>query len=281
MIARAHAILSGAALERALAARREAGAPPPDAVVIVDVLRATTTLVHAFAHGARSMRAFADADVAHRAAAELPPGTALLCGERGGLRPPGFDLGNSPREYVSDFVRGRELHMMTSNGTRAFTRTREARRQLAAAFVNAGATVRRLRALAATPPPEGETPPASFDAWLVAAGKDDGPSDEDTACVLELLSALASGTPAFAASIGPGDEGSIEAVRSAGLGEPERLAQFLAGTEHGRALVALDFTFARDIADAARRDAFDVVPEGRGGTLDAVARMGPAAARPA
>jgi 2-phosphosulfolactate phosphatase len=280
MIAKAHAILSGAALERARAARRDSGAPPPDAVAIVDVLRATTTLVHAFAHGAQSMRAFADADAAHRAAAELPAGTAILCGERGGLRPPGFDLGNSPREYVSDFVRGRALHMMTSNGTRAFTRTREARRQLAAAFVNADAVVRRLRALAAAPPPEGEAPPETFEAWLVAAGKDDGPSDEDTACVLELLAGLAAGTPAFVPSIEPGDEGAIEAVRSAALGEPGRLEPFLAGTEHGRALVALDFSFARDIADAARRDAFDVVPEGRGGTIDGVARMGPAAVPP-
>jgi 2-phosphosulfolactate phosphatase len=288
----AHAILSGRTLERVLARRRELGAPPPDVVVIVDVLRATTTLVHAFAHGARSARAFADADTAHRVATELPAGSVLLCGERGGLRMPGFDLGNSPREYVSDFVRGRALHVVTTNGTVAFTRTREARRQLAAAFVNAGAVVRRVRELGRVAEVEANAPgggtgsgveTAAFEAWLVAAGKEEGPSDEDTACALELLGALAAGAPAFEASIEPGDEASVEAARAwaeSGSGaDAGRLAELLAHTEHGQALIALDRGFARDIEDAARRDAFDLVPEGRAGTLDSVTRVGSAATR--
>ena len=266
-------------LERALEARRLAGGPPVDAVVVVDVLRATTTLVHAFAHGATEARAFASADAAHRAGEALPAGQALLCGERGGVRLPGFDLGHSPREYVSDFVRGRTLLLFTTNGTKVLTRTREARRQLVAGFVNADAVVRRLRALAEAPPPPDESGagPRPFEAWIVAAGKDEGPSDEDTACALALLDALAAGVPAFATATEPGDELAVDAVRAAGatrFTDDAALADFLAQTEHGQALVGIDFTFARDIKDAARRDAFDVVPEGHGGTLDAVARMG-------
>ncbi len=275
------AILSGAGLERALEARRVAGAPPLDAVVVVDVLRASTSLVHAFAHGATAARAFAHADDAHRAGEALGSSRALLCGERGGVRLPGFDLGNSPREYVSDFVRGRTLLLCTTNGTKVLTRTREARRQLVAAFVNADAVVRRLRTLAQVPPPEGDgvAPPGPrpFEAWIVAAGKDEGASDEDTACTLALLDALAGGDPAFEAAVEPGDEAAVETVRAAGatrFADDEALADFLAATEHGRALVDIDFTFARDIRDAARRDAFDIVPEGHGGTLDSVERMG-------
>jgi phosphosulfolactate phosphohydrolase-like enzyme len=105
MAARARAILSGATLERVLAAAREAIDAPPDAVVIVDVLRATTTLVHAFAHGADAARCFDDPELARAARAEYRKGTTLLCGERRGQRIPGFDLGNSPREYVDEFVR--------------------------------------------------------------------------------------------------------------------------------------------------------------------------------
>ncbi|MEO6463408.1 MAG: hypothetical protein ABIP29_10065, partial [Candidatus Eisenbacteria bacterium] len=68
----------------------------------------------------------------------------------------------------------------------------------------------------------------------------------------------------------------VAAVRDAGATrfDDGALADFLAATEHGQALVGIDFTFARDIRDAARRDAFDVVPEGHGATLDTVVRMG-------
>jgi 2-phosphosulfolactate phosphatase len=286
VIPQARAILSGATLERVLEGQRDRGLPPPDAAVVVDVLRATTTLVHAFAHGAAAVRAFAHPDEAHRAGGTLPKGSTLLCGERGGVRLPGFDLGNSPREYVSDFVRGRTLLFCTSNGTKVFRRTREARRQMAAAFVNAGAVVRRLRGLAAEaahPPtiPGGDPdPPAQpFEAWIIAAGEADQASLEDTACVLSLLESLGASDPPFAVGVEPGDEAVVEAVRAAGathFADDDQLLAFLSDTAHGRALVQTDFLFARDIRDAARRDQFDVVPEGRGGTLDAVARMGSA-----
>ena len=283
----ARAILSGRTLERVIEGQHAHGLPPPDAAVVVDVLRATTTLVHAFAHGAAAARAFANPDDAHRAQDELPKGTVLLCGERGGLRLPGFDLGNSPREFVSDFVRGRTLLFCTSNGTKALARTREARRQIAGAFVNLAAVVRRVVALAAeaadppTRPGEAPAPRTTpFEAWIVAAGEADGACAEDTACVLAILDALAASDPPFAVGIEPGDEASVEPVRAAGapnLGETA-LAEWLARTPHGEALVEIDFLFGRDIRDAARRDAFDVVPEGRAGTLDVAART--AAARP-
>jgi 2-phosphosulfolactate phosphatase len=281
LIPQARAILSGRTLGRVLEGQQSRALPPPDVAVVVDVLRATTTLVHAFAHGAAAARAFADPDEAHRAGTELPKGTFLLCGERGGLRLPGFDLGNSPREYVADFVRGRTLLFCTSNGSKAFARTREARRQLAAAFVNASAVVRRLQTLAAEaddPPtrPGGEpvarTTP--FEVWIVAAGEADQACGEDTACVLALLEALGAADPPFATGVEPGDEAVVEAVSAAGATrlEDDALAGFLAGTPHGRALVEADFQFGRDIRDAARRDAFEVVPEGRGGTLDTAGR---------
>lgn len=264
MPARARAILSGRALEAAKAARRAEGGPPPDVAVVIDVLRATTTLLHAFARGAAAARAVNDPEAAWRVARELPPGSTLLCGERGGARIPGFDLGNSPREYVTEFVFGRTLLMVTTNGTRALVRTKDARRQALAGFVNLAAVARRLRVLAV----EADT----FEAWIVAAGKEDEPGDEDTACALALLDALATGAPRFETSIEPGDEAAAERVRGVDFADDASLAAWLATTEHGRALVASDPAFARDLVDAARRDAFDLVPEGRGGTIDSLVR---------
>jgi 2-phosphosulfolactate phosphatase len=267
--ARARAILSGATLERVIAAAREANDPPPDAVVVVDVLRATTTLVHAFAHGADAARCFADPEQARAARAEYRKGATLLCGERRGQRIPGFDLGNSPREYVDEFVRNRTLLFTTTNGTKALVRTREALRQMAGAFVNQAAVVGRLCALAAAAPDGG--PP--FTAWLVAAGKEDQPADEDTACVIELARGLAAAPDGgWTVELEPGDEASVARLEHVRFADDAALAAFFAGTEHGRALLEIDHSFARDLADAARRDAFQVVPEGRGGVLSAAGR---------
>ncbi len=269
MPAQARAILSGATLERALEAARIAEDPPPDMVVVVDVLRATTTLVHAFAHGADAARCFLDPEKARLAAAEYRKGATLLCGERRGQRIPGFDLGNSPREYVDEFVRNRTLLFTTTNGTKALMRTKDAGRQLAGAFVNATAVVGRLEAGARTAAEAN----ASFTAWLVAAGKEDAPSDEDTACVIEIARGLAAaegGT--WEVTLEPGDEESAGRLEHVRFADDIALRAFLGETEHGRALVAMDRMFERDVDAAARRDAFAVVPEGRGGTLSAVGR---------
>ena len=70
--------------------------------VVVDVLRATTVMVHALAAGCEAVIPCAEIDEAKAIAAGLPAGTALLAGEREGLPIPGFDLGNSPGEFTPD-----------------------------------------------------------------------------------------------------------------------------------------------------------------------------------
>lgn len=264
MSARAHVVLSGRALEQARAAARAAGTAPPDLAVVVDVLRFTTTLVHAFAHGADAARAFVDPEEARRAREGYRPGSALLCGEIGGRRIPGFDLGNSPREYVDEFVRNRTLLCRTTNGTRALERTKEAKRQLAAAFVNAAAVVRRVSALAA------EAGDREFVVWLVAAGESEAPCDEDTTCVVRLARGLAAA--GFTIALEPGDEEHARRLEHADFADGEALAAFLSATPHGTLLVETDRAFARDLVDAAKLDAFDVVPEGRGGELSVAVR---------
>src|SRR5438067_1607265 len=69
--------------------------------VVIDVLRATTTIVHALAAGCLCVRPCVEIADAHALAATLPAGSVLLGGERGGRPIPGFDLGNSPAEYTA------------------------------------------------------------------------------------------------------------------------------------------------------------------------------------
>jgi 2-phosphosulfolactate phosphatase len=113
--------------------------------VVLDVLRATTTIVHALAAGAACVRPCAEVEEARDLAGGMRAGRVLLGGERGGQPPAGFDLGNSPREYTGKVCKGKTVVMTTTNGTRALLRAAEAERVLIAAFVNYSAVCEQLR----------------------------------------------------------------------------------------------------------------------------------------
>jgi 2-phosphosulfolactate phosphatase len=113
--------------------------------VVIDVLRATTTIIHALAAGCCAVRPCAEVDEARALADGLPAGKVILGGERGGLPLPGFDRGNSPREYTACVCQGTTLVLTTTNGTRALLRAAEAERVLVAGFVNYSAVCEQLR----------------------------------------------------------------------------------------------------------------------------------------
>jgi 2-phosphosulfolactate phosphatase len=115
------------------------------AAVVLDVLRATTTIAAALHAGAREIRVFASTDDVRRARSGCQG--ALLCGEQHCLRPEGFDLGNSPGEFGAARVSGRTILMSTTNGTRAIVAARGAAQLYAAGLVNAEATARHLARL--------------------------------------------------------------------------------------------------------------------------------------
>ncbi|MEZ0347268.1 MAG: 2-phosphosulfolactate phosphatase [Thermus sp.] len=117
----------------------------PDVVLVVDVIRATTTAACLLEAGAEALylvdsleaaRAFKDEDV-------------VLAGEVGGLKPPGFDLGNSPREALEAPVGGKVVVMSTTNGTKAaHAAAKTAKHVLLASLYNAHAAARLAKELA-------------------------------------------------------------------------------------------------------------------------------------
>jgi 2-phosphosulfolactate phosphatase len=113
--------------------------------VVVDVLRATTTIIHALAAGCACVRPCAEIEEARELADGMRAGRVLLGGERFGSPLPGFDLGNSPGEYTSKLCRGTTLVLTTTNGTRAVLRAAEAERIVLAGFVNFSAVCEQLR----------------------------------------------------------------------------------------------------------------------------------------
>jgi 2-phosphosulfolactate phosphatase len=118
-----------------------AGALRGGVAVVVDVLRATTVMARALASGCREIIPCAEIDEARAVATCVPPGTALLTGERGGLPIEGFDLGNAPEEFTPEVCRDKTIVMTTTNGTRAILASLEADHVYVAAFVNLQATV--------------------------------------------------------------------------------------------------------------------------------------------
>jgi len=110
---------------------------------VIDVIRATSTLLVALAQGARSVRPVAGIDEAY-ALKEKNPDT-LLAGERGGQAMPGFDLGNSPREMTAERVGQRDIIMTTTNGTQALDTCRGAREIVTASLLNLSAVAAHLR----------------------------------------------------------------------------------------------------------------------------------------
>jgi 2-phosphosulfolactate phosphatase len=113
------------------------------AVVVIDVLRATSVIVHAISRGAMEIIPVITVDEAFRLAKTFPAGTTLLGGERGSQKIPGFDLGNSPREYVTERIGGKRVILTTTNGTRAFHAVSGGGQILVASFFNIAATAQR------------------------------------------------------------------------------------------------------------------------------------------
>jgi 2-phosphosulfolactate phosphatase len=112
--------------------------------VVIDVLRATTTIIQALAAGCIAVWPVAEVEEARRLADGMRAGRVLLGGERNGVPLPGFDLGNSPSEYTCSRCKGTTLVLTTTNGTRALLRAAPAARTLIAGFVNYSAVCEQL-----------------------------------------------------------------------------------------------------------------------------------------
>ena len=112
--------------------------------VVIDVLRATTTIVYALEAGAKEVIPCREIEEALALAEKYPREEILLGGERQGKPIADFDLGNSPEEYLSYEVEGKTIIFTTTNGTQAMSHARDAKQIFLAAFVNVSAVVQKL-----------------------------------------------------------------------------------------------------------------------------------------
>src|SRR4030043_1069822 len=112
-------------------------------VVVIDILRATSVMVYAVSQGAKEIIPVKSVGEAFHLVKTFPHNTTLLGGERESKKIEGFDLGNSPREYIAEKVRGKRLILTTTNGTKAFHAVSSAAEILTGSFLNINATAQR------------------------------------------------------------------------------------------------------------------------------------------
>ncbi len=216
------------------------------AAIVVDVLRATTTVVAACAAGCLRIIPVADGDAAVAAAAGFPREEVLLAGERDGEPIAGFDLGNSPLEYTAERVAGRTLIFTTTNGTAVMRRAGLARAGAAAALTNVGAAA-------------GWALAQGLDVTVLCSGDGGALSLEDAVCAGLLVQRMAARAPGLELS-----DAAVVALR-------------LAGSYGGRlGDVRIDSRWARhlgargrsaDVDACLRLDTTLMVPVFRGGAI--------------
>jgi len=219
--------------------------------VVIDVLRATTTIVTALANGAREVRPCLTAAEARHHAKSGDNIPLLLGGERRGLRIPGFHLGNSPIEYLdSGKISGKAIYFSTTNGTPALRRAfrGSARPVYLGALVNLSAV--------STVTIEAAASNAIRKIFLVCAGRHGEPSLEDTYCAGLLVQRLQSESVKSGIPPELGDA-AISAAEYAGMNREKPLA-VLSASEHGRYLESIGF--AADLEFASQIDKYHVVP---------------------
>ena len=214
-------------------------------VVVIDVVRATTTIIEALANGARAIFPTVSTEDAVRLASSLGREDSILCGERKGEKVEGFDLGNSPGEFVRDVVEDKKLVMSTTNGTRALNVAQEGARVLPCALTNLGAVAAELATVEHV--------------VIICAGKEDSFSLDDALCAGHLIQRILEDPDG-------GDDEQLE------LNDASRAARALAQarkpTRHflrlasgGRAVI--DIGFGEDLVICADVDRHDLVAEMR------------------
>ena len=118
-----------------------------DIAVVIDVLRATTTISWALKNGADSIQVFSDLNLLKDTAKKWDINKRLMLAERGGKKIDGFDLGNSPLSVTKKRVQGKRLFMSTTNGTKSLKKVQNVEYLFAMALPNRKVVAERIMSL--------------------------------------------------------------------------------------------------------------------------------------
>ncbi len=220
-------------------------------VVVIDVLRASSTLVTALVEGSKDFIPVFSPEEAKEKARQFTREEVLLGGERKGKKIAGFDLGNSPREYQKEVVKDKIIIFSTTNGVRTLERVKGAFRIIIGSFLNAE-TISRYCA------------PFPGEVLLVCAGREGQFSLEDTVCAGMLISYLTKVYPL------------VEEIADTNLAAyllyerfSSNLGELLQKCYHGKYLASIGLK--EDLIFCAQANIFDIVPVFKDGIISIAA----------
>jgi len=209
-------------------------------VVVVDILRATSCMVTAFANGVDSIKPFASLE----ACRVMKSKGYVTSGERDGKKVAGFDKGNSPFEYTAEEVKGKKIAFTTTNGTLAIEKSKGAKEVIIGSFLNLSSVARHVLL-------------SENNILVVCAGWKGKVNLEDTLFAGALVHALKG-------HIEPDCDAPLAAQHLYNLAKGD-MVSFLSNSSHVKRLKKL--SIEKDIEYCLRSDLFKVLPRLKGGSL--------------
>ena len=210
-------------------------------VIIIDVLRASTSIITALSNGAREIIPATTVESAVKISGNLTVDVTLLGGERNGKMIEGFNLGNSPVDYSEEKVKGKAIVFSSTNGSQALVKSRFAQDVAVCAFVNMAAVSRFLKE-------------KGRDFVIVCAGNNGMFSMEDTVCGGMLVHSVA-GEDAAGWVLSDGALAALTLYRSFG----KNILKMMKNSDHGKHLQEIGF--GEDLKICAAVDTLHVIPQ--------------------
>lgn len=223
-----------------------------DVIIVVDVLRCSSTIISLLDKGVEAIFIAKSLKEARELREKL--GEAILAGERGGVKPKGFDFGNSPLEFPEERVKGGRVVLTTTSGTKAISSSGGSKWVFIGAFLNAGSVSEAAFKKAAE---EGKG------ISIIASGRRGELSLEDFLCC---------GLIAFELSSRKGArlDDAAKAALLAWRGARAELSEAIKGGDHAKRLTELGFK--EDVEFCASVNLTSTVPYYKGGAVRKLAR---------
>ena len=210
-------------------------------VVVIDVLRATTTIVTALENAAKEIIPVHSIEFAMKASSSMFGGQTLIGGERNTKKIDGFNLGNSPLEYTAENIAGKSIILFTTNGSKAIVKTKYTKETLIGSFLNVQSTAEHLVK-------------QNDDAIeIVCSGANGLFCIEDTVCAGLIVREIQKLNPDVVLT-----DGARAAVDLSGLVMND-ICKMLVNSDHGKLLV--ENGFEKDIRYCSRLNVSTIVPE--------------------
>jgi len=207
--------------------------------VVIDVLRASSTIITALSNGAKEIVPVGTVEFAVKVSGGIFGGQTLLGGERNTKKIEGFALGNSPSEYTTEIVSGKSIVFYSTNGSRAIVKAKYSANLFLCSFNNLNVVAKHLKKL-------------NEDVIILCSGNNNFFSLEDSVCAGMLINELAAGNKKT--ELTDSSTSAMALFKAFG----KNIFKMLTETDHGRLLI--NNGFEADLKACAELDSTDVIP---------------------